>query len=56
MALAWVLAKPVVSRPIVGATQPNHLADAVASLDLTLTDAETGALERHYTPQDDYWW
>ena len=38
VALAWVLSKPVVSCPIVGATKPHHLQDAVAALDLALTD------------------
>jgi 1-deoxyxylulose-5-phosphate synthase len=56
VALAWVLSKPVVSCPIVGATKPHHLADAVAALDLSLTDAELTELEQHYTPQDNYWW
>jgi aryl-alcohol dehydrogenase-like predicted oxidoreductase len=56
VALAWVLSKPVVSFPIVGATKPHHLADAVAALDLTLTDAEIAELEQPYTPQDNYWW
>ncbi|WP_158839991.1 aldo/keto reductase [Saccharothrix deserti] len=56
VALAWVLSKPVVSCPVVGATKPNHLADAVAALDLSLTDAETTELEASYTPQDNYWW
>ena len=56
IALAWVLSKPVVSFPIVGATKPHHLADAVAALDITLTDDEVAALEEPYTPQDNYWW
>ncbi|WP_327001093.1 aldo/keto reductase [Dactylosporangium sp. NBC_01737] len=56
VALAWVLAKPVVSCPIVGATKPHHLRDAVAALELTLTDAEIADLEAGYTPQDNYWW
>ena len=56
VALAWVLSKPVVSCPIVGATEPHHLPDAVAALDLELTDAEVADLERLYTPQDNYWW
>jgi 1-deoxyxylulose-5-phosphate synthase len=56
IALAWVLSKPVVSCPIVGATKPNHLQDAVAALDLELTDGEVTRLEEHYTPQDNYWW
>jgi aryl-alcohol dehydrogenase-like predicted oxidoreductase len=56
VALAWVLSKPVVSCPIVGATKPNHLQDAVAALDLALTEPEIAALEERYTPQDNYWW
>lgn len=56
LALAWVLSKPVVSCPIVGATKPNHLADAVAALEISLTEAEITELERPYTPQDNYWW
>ncbi len=56
IALAWVLSKQVVSSPIVGATQPHHLQDAVAAVDITLTDDEVAALEEPYTPQDNYWW
>jgi 1-deoxyxylulose-5-phosphate synthase len=56
VALAWVLSKPAVSCPIVGATKPNHLQDAVAALDLHLTEDEITALEAPYTPQDNYWW
>jgi len=51
VAMAWVLKNPVVSAPIVGATKEHHLADAVASLDLELTDDEVTALEEHYTPR-----
>lgn len=51
VALAWVLRNPVVSAPIVGATRPHHLDDAVAALDLELTAAEVAALEEHYTPR-----
>ncbi len=46
--LAWVLKNPVVSAPIVGATKPQHLTDAVAALDIDLTDDEVSALEEHY--------
>ncbi|MEU4562672.1 aldo/keto reductase [Actinoplanes sp. NPDC023936] len=56
VALAWVLSKPVVSCPIVGATKPHHLQDAVAALDLTLTEDEIAQLEAPYLPQDNYWW
>jgi aryl-alcohol dehydrogenase (NADP+) len=50
VALAWVLANPVVSSPIVGATKPEHLSDAVAAVDLHLDEDEIAALEEHYTP------
>jgi len=56
IALAWVSSRPVVSCPIVGATKPHHLQDAVAALGVTLTDDELAALEEPYTPQDNYWW
>jgi len=56
VALAWVLANPVVACPIVGATKPHHLTDAVAALDVTLTAEEMAALEEPYTTQDNYWW
>jgi aryl-alcohol dehydrogenase-like predicted oxidoreductase len=45
-----MLAKPVVSAPIVGASKPGHLEDAVAALDLVLSDEEIGRLEAHYVP------
>jgi aryl-alcohol dehydrogenase-like predicted oxidoreductase len=51
VAMAWVLKNPVVAVPIVGATKPHHLTDAVAALDVTLTDKEIAALEEHYTPR-----
>ena len=51
VALAWVLRNPVVSAPIVGATKTHHLSDAVAALDLELTDDEVTALEQPYTPR-----
>jgi len=50
MALAWLLGKPVVTSPIVGATKVNHLQDAAAALSLQLTPAEVSALEEPYTP------
>ncbi len=50
VALAWVLAKPGITSPIIGATKPQHLDDAVAALALKLTAEETGALEAPYVP------
>jgi aryl-alcohol dehydrogenase (NADP+) len=50
VALAWVLTNPVVSSPIVGATKTEHLADAVAAVDLHLDEDEIVTLEEHYTP------
>jgi aryl-alcohol dehydrogenase-like predicted oxidoreductase len=51
VALAWVLKNAVVASPIVGPTRPEHLADAVAALDLRLTDDEVQRLEVPYTPR-----
>jgi aryl-alcohol dehydrogenase-like predicted oxidoreductase len=50
VALAWVLAKPVVTAPIVGATKLQHLDDAVAALSLKLTAEEIAQLEAPYVP------
>jgi aryl-alcohol dehydrogenase-like predicted oxidoreductase len=50
VALAWVLAKSVVSAPIVGASRPEHLDDAVAALSVSLTDDEIARIEREYEP------
>ena len=50
VALAWVAGRAPVSAPIVGATKPHHLQDAVAALDLRLTDEEVAALEAPYIP------
>ncbi len=50
VALAWVLVNPVVASPIIGATKPHHLDDAVAALSLTLDDDEIAALEAPYQP------
>ena len=50
IALAWVLQKPGVTAPIIGASKPSHLTDAAAAVDLTLTDEEVAALEKHYVP------
>ena len=56
IAMAWVLSKPVVTAPIVGATKPHHLAEAAAALEIQLTDDETHRLEEPYTTQPAYWW
>lgn len=50
IAMAWLLRNPVVSSPIVGATKPQHLEDAVAALSVELSDAEVGQLEELYQP------
>ena len=50
IALAWVLAKPGVTAPIVGATKLQHLDDALAALTLTLSPEEIAALEEPYVP------
>ena len=50
VALAWVLAKPVVSAPIVGASKADHLDDAIAALELDLSDEEIATLEAGYAP------
>jgi len=50
VALAWVLSNPVITAPIVGASKPHHLDDAVAALELKLTEAEIAALEADYVP------
>jgi aryl-alcohol dehydrogenase-like predicted oxidoreductase len=55
IALAWVLRHRAVSAPIVGATKPHHLPEAVAALDLTLTDDEAAALEQPYTNRGPSW-
>jgi 1-deoxyxylulose-5-phosphate synthase len=50
IALAWVLHKPVVTAPIVGASKPHHLDDAVAALGVTLSAEEIAELEAPYVP------
>jgi 1-deoxyxylulose-5-phosphate synthase len=50
VALAWVLAKPFVTSPIVGATRPHHIDDAVAAVELELSADEIARLEEPYTP------
>ncbi len=50
VALAWLLARPAVTAPIVGATKPHHLQDAVAALALRLSPEEMAALQEPYSP------
>ena len=52
VALAWLLAKNVITSPIVGATKPQHLTDAVAALSLKLTNEEVRELEAPYLPHE----
>ncbi|MEU0459743.1 aldo/keto reductase [Streptomyces sp. NPDC006129] len=50
VALAWLLHQDTVTSPIVGASKPRHLEDAVAAVDLHLDEKELEELERPYTP------
>ncbi|HEX4024716.1 MAG TPA: aldo/keto reductase [Steroidobacteraceae bacterium] len=50
VALSWVLQQPGISAPIVGATRLQHLQDAVAAVELKLSEQETQALEQPYVP------
>ena len=50
VALAWMLAKPYVHSPIVGATKPAHLEDSVRALNVTLSPEEIAELEGAYIP------
>lgn len=50
VALAWMLSKPFITSPIVGATKPHHLDDALAALTLKLSADEITQLEEPYVP------
>jgi aryl-alcohol dehydrogenase-like predicted oxidoreductase len=50
VALAWVLRKPEISAPIIGATRIEQLDEAVAALSLKLSDADAAELEAPYVP------
>ncbi len=50
VALAWMLSKPYITAPIVGASKPGHLEDAVAALSVRLTDEDIKQLEELYQP------
>jgi aryl-alcohol dehydrogenase-like predicted oxidoreductase len=56
IALAWVLRNPAVSAPIVAATKPHHLSEAVAALEIELTDEEVTALEKSYVDHGPSWY
>jgi aryl-alcohol dehydrogenase-like predicted oxidoreductase len=50
VALAWLLSRPTVTAPIVGATRLGHISDALAAVQLTLTEEEVRQLEEPYLP------
>jgi aryl-alcohol dehydrogenase-like predicted oxidoreductase len=50
VALAWMLGKPGITAPIVGATKPHHLQDAIAAMSLRLSPEEISVLEEPYVP------
>jgi 1-deoxyxylulose-5-phosphate synthase len=54
IALAWLNRQPVVTAPLVGAGTTGQIDDAVAALDVVLTDDEIDALQAPYTPRDDW--
>lgn len=55
IAVAWVLRNPLVDAPIVGVTKQQHLTDAVAALDVELTEDEVTALEASDTLREPTW-
>ncbi len=50
IATAWILQKSAVTAPIIGASKPNHLSDAVGALTVKLSAEEMAALEEPYVP------
>ena len=50
VALAWMLSKPLITAPIIGATKPHHLEDAVVALSVKLIPEEITYLEEAYRP------
>jgi len=50
IALAWLLHKPVVTAPIIGASKMNHLEEAVAALEIQFSQDEIKFLEERYQP------
>jgi aryl-alcohol dehydrogenase (NADP+) len=51
IALSWVLRQPAVTSPIIGATKPHHLDDAIAALAVKLSDEEIERLRKLYQPK-----
>lgn len=52
IALAWILSKPGITAPIIGASKAHHLPDAIAALDVKLTESDIKALEELYQPHN----
>lgn len=50
VAMAWILSKPGVTAPIIGASKMKHLEEAIAALGVGLTEEEIAALEAPYQP------
>jgi len=50
IALAWVLSNPAITAPIIGASKPGHLEDAIAALSVKLSPEEIAGLEAPYLP------
>jgi len=49
-ALAWMLGKPGIVAPIIGASKPEHLQDAIDAVNITLAEEDVKALEEVYEP------
>jgi aryl-alcohol dehydrogenase-like predicted oxidoreductase len=52
VAMAWLLCQPGIDAPIVGATKPGHLDDAVAAVDIALSAEDIASLEENYRPRE----
>jgi aryl-alcohol dehydrogenase-like predicted oxidoreductase len=50
VALAWILSRPAVTAPIIGASKAHHVDDAVGAFDVHLTEDEIARLEEPYRP------
>jgi aryl-alcohol dehydrogenase (NADP+) len=51
LAMAWVLQQPGITSPIIGATKPHHISDAVAALELKLDESDLQSLTDPYKPR-----